>query len=159
MGQLLLKSEAQIHSLSPPDIVVDSPYDLKSWAFKIKSPALAFPDPSWLQLGHEAISVAALSASETPASLSGPEQSRELRRRLSDKPEWSLTLPLRIAFSPVRFFGTAFVLGVLLAAPAITTAWRVQGGTIAEKVVTSLIASVFGVAAAALAAFQIKRPV
>ena len=157
IGQLILKTDLQLTSAMAPEIIVDSPYDLKRWPFKIKQPSLTFRDRSWLRIGQEGVRIDNLKTVEDRKDMSPEEINRELRQALRGAMDWEIDLPLRFNFSWFRVFWVNLVVGSLLAAPAITVIWRQTASSDGEKALTSLIALIFGIAASLVATFQIRR--
>ena len=156
IGQLLLRSEPPFASLHGPEIIIDSPYDLKRWPFKIRQPHLGFRESGWLRIGQEAIRKGR-EANDRQADLSDDEINRELRGKLTGTTDWEINLPMRFYSSWFRILVVNIVLGALLAAPSIIAIWRQAGVPNNERLLSSLVALVFGVAAALVATFQVKR--
>jgi hypothetical protein len=157
IGQLILTSELTLTSVNSPNIVVDSPYDLKRWSFKVQRPGLAFRDSSWLRIGQETARENDLKGPGGREDLSLETINRELRRRLNGSLEWEIDLPLRFRLSWLRVVWINCVLGALLSGPSILVIWRQTGVSDTSKVGASSFALLFGLAAAIVATFQVKR--
>ena len=156
IGQLLVQSGLILTSLRSPEIVVDAPYDVKRWPFKVNRPSVAFRDSSWLRIGQEVLRADSLKKLERRERMTLEEIDRELRRSLSGSMDWEIDLPLQFRFSWLRVAWINLVLGALLAAPFILVIWQQTGCTDASKAISSLFALFFGFAAALVATFTIK---
>jgi hypothetical protein len=135
----------------------DSPYDLKRWTFKIRSPSPTFRDRSWLRIGQETVRIDNVKSLEHLEGMTTEEINRELKRALGGSVDWEIDLPMRFNFSWVRVIWVNLLIGGLIAAPAITGIWRQAGAADSEKLMTSLIAFLFGLVASLVATFQLKR--
>lgn len=84
-----------VSSTMTPELVLDSPYDMKRFRFHTGSP------------------------------VSGDRGAFTLRQKRSDDQEWEwdFDLPFHLGRSQIRRLGLAALIAIVLAAPTITTAW------------------------------------
>src|SRR5581483_3284046 len=138
LSYLRLSSYPEITTSYPLDVVVDSPYDVKQWQFRIKPPITYGASRGWLCIGPV---------------------SRTTTAPPHDAPlDWEINLPLRIGFSWLLFAATSVLVGVLVAAPGIIGI-SLQNIAPTSKLVASILAAVAGIAAAAVVGLGIKRAV
>lgn len=136
-SQLIITSSLDLSANYSQDIVVDSPYDLKRWSFKISSKDIFDTDRAWIEIGPK-------SAVKTPSEKNATDE--------ETPPEWKITLPLEINSLTLRFFITTFALGFLLSLTAIIGVIIQDKVTVNTKIFSVIIILIAG----SLAAFVIR---
>lgn len=135
-SRLMFRSEPVVTTNYPHDVLVDSPYDVKEWRFRIASSGTPESREGWFKIGP----LKDGSADESP------------------QPEWEIDLPVRVSSSWVSFIFSSILVGLLISAPAVVSIWLQGTPTVRDKLFASTLASVFGVAGGFASRLGFKKP-
>lgn len=170
--QLQLTSSLDLSSSYSHDLIVDSPYDLRRWSFKIKPEGIHFGERAWIRIGIRDIAPQAtlpisLVTPGTPAvaatrvASTAPEPPQKVANTAAQgDPQvgWEIDLPLKVEYSRSRFIGEIILLGILLALPSVISILILQT-TLQQKGIAAAGALVAGLGAALVAKLGTKKPV
>lgn len=132
-SRLALTSGVEISTSSPHDLVIDSPYDMRRWSFRISSEDGIAPKRAWIKIGP----VVQTGADATPA--------------------WEIDLPLEVRFPWLSFVGSVIPLGLAIALPSVIAIWLQQNLTTNQRIGGIVSSIVLGFIAAVLTKLGIKK--
>lgn len=131
-SKLEIVSSLDLSSNYSQDLIVDSPYDLKRWSFKINSKDIFHTDRAWIQI--------------CPTSFIEKE----------NLPKWEIILPLEIkSFRPIDYL-TTIILGILLASAPILGFLNQDSLGVFAKIGATIFSLLTGIGAAFLARMGLR---
>jgi hypothetical protein len=135
-ARLRLTSQPSIQTNYPLDVLVDSPYDVKRWRFRVSSSSLVGTQKGWLRIGP------ITKNAETEATA----------------PDWEIDLPICVRSAWWRFMLRSAMIGVLIAAPAVISILLQEKPSTTVKALTSLLAVILGMLGAAASGLGLRKP-
>jgi len=170
--KLLFSSGFKLITSEAHDLIIDSPYDLRRWTFKVPDQDLLFNDKGWIRLGPELVLEHQTIHKADRPDQDKPQVEREAGKQGLNKsqvenieksyspqnvPDWSIDLPIQINFSKGKFFAVLFLLGMLISGSSITSIILQKDLSIESKILAGLVALILGICASIVAITRLKR--
>lgn len=137
-SRLRLTTQPKVITNYPLDVLVDSPYDVKRWRFRIRSSSTVWSEDGWFRIGP------ITKQPRTPNEVADPD--------------WELDLPICVSSSWYRFIGHSIVVGVLISAPAILSILLQDKPSATVKTLASAVALVLGILGGAATRLGLRKP-